>query len=105
LVARDPYSARVRLIGYAGNYWEAFDGDFASRGLDPFDLPFARFLNAIYAYVLRSIQASALGGSMDEAIKNIEMEIAKPLPGSDRVPESAPEDEMAIFMKAQAEIQ
>jgi hypothetical protein len=41
---------------------------------------------------------------MDEAIKNIEMEIAKPLPGSDRVPESAPEDEMAIFMKAQAEI-
>lgn len=37
-------------------------------------------------------------------MKNIEKEIAKPLPGSERVPESAAEDEMAIFMKAQAEI-
>lgn len=40
---------------------------------------------------------------MDEALKAIDLEVSKPLPGSTRVTESAVEDEMAMFMKAQAQ--
>jgi hypothetical protein len=62
-------------------------------------------LNAIFAFLLKTIQNSALGGSADEAIKAINLEISKPLPGSTRVSEAVVEDEMAMFMKAQATIQ
>jgi hypothetical protein len=44
-----------------------------------------------------------MGASTDDAMKYIEQEISKPLPGSTRVTESVAEDEMAMFMKAQAQ--
>lgn len=53
---------------------------------------------------MKSVQNSALTGSLDETIKAINLEISKPIPGSTRVSETAAEDEMALFMSAQAEI-
>lgn len=42
---------------------------------------------------------------MDEALKTIDREISKPVPGNTRaVSESVVEDEMAMFMQAQAQI-
>jgi hypothetical protein len=53
--------------------------------------------------MLDSVQGNVLGASMDESMQALNQEIAKPLPGSKRVTESVAEDEMAIFMKAQAQ--
>lgn len=46
-----------------------------------------------------------MSGSPDDLIKQIDLEISKPLPGSTKVSEAVVEDEMAMFMQAQSQIQ
>jgi hypothetical protein len=100
-VGRFPYSACVRLIGYAGNYWAHFDGGYAARGLDPFDLPFNRFLNAIYYFIVGELTRA--GQTLDAAVKALDEQLAVPLPGMEiEVTDDVIEQEMALFMAAQA---
>ena len=46
----------MRLISIAEDNWERIDGEMAGRGVDLMEIPFDRFLNAIYAFVVRSFQ-------------------------------------------------
>ena len=98
-----PFTARVRLLGYAARYWEAFDGELAARGVDPWDLRFDRLLRAVYAFILRESRGGALGGvGLDEAIQRLEAELATPIPGMVKVDQEQVEDEMALFRRAAA---
>jgi hypothetical protein len=99
-----PYEACVRLIAYAGIYWEAFDGELATRGIDPLALAFNRFLNAVYAWVLAEVRGRGLETlSLTEGIERLNAELLKPLPGSRREPSRAViEDEMRQFQQAAA---
>jgi hypothetical protein len=71
-VGSPPYPAVVRLVHYAAEYWGVIDGECASRGLDPFDLPFQRFLNFIYYWVINRIPA--------EEQEGWEFSLTEPLP-------------------------
>lgn len=101
---RAPYDGCVRLVAYAAFYWEAFDGELASRGVDPLSLPFDRFLNAVYAFMISELRN--LGGmqpvSLDEAKNKLDADLAKPIPGrrQRRVSEAVVQDEMALFAAA-----
>jgi hypothetical protein len=98
-----PYEACVRLVAFAGHYWEAFDGELASRQVDPLDLPVNRFLNAIYAFLLNEIRGNGMQRvQIDEAKTSLENELSKPLPGAKRmkVSDSVVNDEMALFRAA-----
>ena len=105
-MGRKPYEACVRLLGYAGHYWQAFDGQFASRLQDPFDLSFDRFLNAIYWFAIEEIRGGGIDrGSVNDAMEMLDRELSKPLPGREpRVDENVIQDEMAMFKKAQAAV-
>lgn len=99
-----PFEACVRLIGYAGHYWQAFDGQFASRLQDPLDLRFDRFLNAIYWFAIEEIRGGGMERlSINDAMEALDRELSKPLPGrKPKVDENVIQDEMAMFKKAQA---
>ena len=51
-----PYSSVARLIGVAAEHWDAIDGEAASRGVDLFELPPDRFLNAIYWWAVQRVK-------------------------------------------------
>lgn len=99
-----PFTARVRLCSYAATYWQAFDGEFAARGLDPLDLRFDRFLNAVYAFVLREMRGGAMSDTgLDDAVQRLATELAKPIPGrAIKVSQEDVQDELALFRKAQS---
>ena len=102
-----PYERCVRLAAFATVYWEAFDGQLASRsGIDPLDLPFDRFLNTVYWFLIDQNRGSGMASaSMDEVKKLVDAEISKPLPtrrGRQRVSEAVIDDEMALFRQAAA---
>lgn len=97
-----PFTTRVRLCSFAASYWQAFDGEFAARGQDPLDLPFDRFLNAVYAFVVRERRGGALSEvSLDDAIRWLDAELAKPIPGYARESRQDADDELALFRRAQ----
>ena len=87
-----PYPAVVRLVGGAAANWWEFDGTCALAGCDPLELPFNRFLAAVYAWFVRGIT------DPKEHVKFYE-ELISPLPGSnpDRVSDRVIEDELAAF--------
>ena len=95
-----PYVAVVRLLGAAANFWWRIDGPLAERGVDPwYDLSFSRLLTLIYYEVSRNAECEV-------ALTTFAAKLPEPIPGH-RVTESSEqqliEDEMALFMKAQAQ--
>lgn len=104
-MGRKPYERCVRLCAFAAVYWEAFDGKLASRQVDPLDLPFDRFLNAVFWFVIEEQRGGGLErASLDETIKLVDGLLSAPLPGSRRpVSEKVIDDEMALFRQAQAQ--
>lgn len=51
-----PYQVAARLVGIASDHWEAIDGEAAHSGVDFFQLPFDRFLNAIYWWAVQRVK-------------------------------------------------
>jgi hypothetical protein len=77
-VVGPPYHTAARLVVAAANDWALFDGDHAGRGVDPLRLPFARFLNLIYAWYMERVEDK----------ERFKYELEKPIPGmmvSDRL--------------------
>lgn len=96
-----PFEARVRLCAYVGTYWATFDGGFAARGLDPLDLPFHRFLNAGYHFLIREMTRQ--GSSLDDAEKLVSEQLTLPIPGRKvKNTEEVVSQEMSMFKSAQA---
>ena len=50
------YRAVVGLVHVADRYWHDIDGACAREGVDPFSLPFDRFLNLVYAWAVERLQ-------------------------------------------------
>lgn len=89
-----PYPAAVRLVAYARTNWWQIDGEAAASGVDPFKLPFNRFLNFIYHWCLTHVMPT-------EELKAQQWldELFRPLPGSnpDAVSPDTVDEEMALF--------
>jgi hypothetical protein len=105
-VGRKPYERCVRLCAFAAVYWEAFDGKLASSAVDPLSLPFDRFLNTIYWFVIDENRGGGMErASLDETMKLVDAQLSAPLPNSRRpVSQKVIDDEMAIFHQAQAQM-
>jgi len=85
-----PYTNVYRLLEIAASNWSTFDGRYTQSGLDPFSLPFYRFLNLINATLTESV-------AMDEKERvRMEQRLSEPIPGR-RESASDAEDEMALF--------
>ena len=101
MVAGPPYESVVRLCIAAAADWSLVDGRYSlsAPGSSPFDLPFPRFLNFIYALILESLQYDK------EGLEKWRAELDSPLPGqgvSEAAAERQAQDEMALFKQAQS---
>jgi hypothetical protein len=55
-VVRPPYHPTQRLFGIAEEHWQTIDGEAASNGVDYFQLPVDRFLNAIWWWAINRVR-------------------------------------------------
>ena len=70
-VVRFSYPAIVGLIGIAQRFWYEIDGACAGVGVDPVELPFSRFLNLVYSWVVERLQYTEDGREkFDEELFN-----------------------------------
>lgn len=103
-MVRPPYEACVRLLLWSAQFWEVFDGELAARGISPFDLRIDRLCNTIYARIIQE-GLRGLEATIDEMAKNLDSELAKPLPGrKQRVTQDSIDEEMALFRMAQQNV-
>lgn len=93
-----PYPAVVRLVRYAAHYWHTIDGETALRGVNLIELPFRRFLAAIYYWLMERT-----AGKEEDRVR-LHEELHSPLEGTDpdKVSQEVVDDEMAIFQAAMA---
>lgn len=64
----------VRLLILARENWAAFDGEWASRPMDPLDLPIDRFLSLIYWWMIRNAED-------EKSIQSFNARLWRPPPG------------------------
>lgn len=69
-----PYSVCLRLIATVGSYYEAFDGEKASKGQDPFDLNPRRFFNMLYFWCITHVET--------DKVEEFERKLNEPIAGS-----------------------
>lgn len=88
----------ARLISLIKNDWSTFDGLLASRNVDPLQLPFDRFLSAIYWWVTK--------GAPQDALERFERKLWMPPKGVAAAPGSpwSPESETAAFAALAAQV-
>ena len=90
-----PYEECLKLIAIAAHDWDQFDGRCAQAGLDPFGLPFRRFLNLIHFTAMEALAYDDV-----EKAKYLNY-LESPLPGRERkVSQDTIDEEMAQFMAA-----
>jgi hypothetical protein len=75
-----------------------FDGWCVTRGFDPLELPFDRFCNIVYFWLVQ--------GRDEEDVRQLDLDLNAPLPGR---PDPAsgpwePQEELAAFQAAQAAV-
>jgi hypothetical protein len=62
-----------KLLRIADEHWVTFDGPAALRGVDPLELPFDRFLNAVHHFAIKDGQP--------DAVRKFETRLWMPPPG------------------------
>jgi hypothetical protein len=98
------YGAVLGLIEIADQYWGEIDGACARYGVDPFALPFPRFLRLVYAWVIERVENSETGREdVEEALFGIDAMRLGHEP--DSVAPEVVDEEMALFRAASTVLQ
>lgn len=77
--------ATVRLSEAAVHNWARIDGEYTGKGVDLLTLPFPRFLNVIYAWLLEHMNQE----DAEKFVKNLDSPIGS---GSQAVPDDQFDD-------------
>lgn len=92
------YGAVVGLIQIADEFWTEIDGACARSGVDPFGLPFHRFLNLVYTWsVERLAYEEGARADFDDALFT---PMARGTRSPDNVSPEVVDEEMALFRAA-----